>query len=130
MAGIDDFREAEGAHDVTESDGGHVLGNVGHPDAHGGVNGEVCDAGEGLAVLEGGERRLGELKIGRGDEAGRAGDEFPVTDGVGHGSLREKSSGGKGEKQMGEEIAEHRKKKMAQRRRVHRAEKRSRGRRS
>ena len=103
MAGFDDFGEAEGAHDVTESDGRHVLGYVGHPDAHGGVDGEIFDAGEGLAVLNGGEGRFGELEIAWGDQASGTGDEFPLTDDVGHGCLREKSSRGGGEKQTGEE---------------------------
>jgi hypothetical protein len=76
-------------------------GNVGHPNAHGGVDREIFDAGEGLAVLEGGEGRFGELEIGRRNEAGGAGDEFPLTDGAGHGSLRENSSGGEGEKANG-----------------------------
>jgi hypothetical protein len=105
MAGFDDFSEAEGAHDVTESDGRHVLRDVGHPDAHGRVDGEIFHAGEGLAILKGGDERFGELEIGWRDEAGGAGNEFPLADGVGHRSLREKGSGGRGEKQMeGEEI--------------------------
>ena len=54
MPRFHDFREAERAHDLTEDDGRHVLGYVGHPDAHGGVDGEIFDAGEGLAV-----RRVG-----------------------------------------------------------------------
>jgi hypothetical protein len=45
------------------------------------------------------------LEIGWRDEPGGAGNEFPLTGGVGHGNLREKGSGGGGEKQMeGEEI--------------------------
>src|SRR5208337_4275756 len=98
-AGSDDFGEAEGEHDATESDGRHVLRDVGHPNAHGGINGEIFDAGEGLAILEGGKSGLGELEIGWRNEASGTGDEFRLTYGIGHGDLREKSSGGEGEKQ-------------------------------
>ncbi len=84
MTGLDDFSKAEGAHHFTESDGRHVLRNVGHPDAHGGIDGEIFDAGEGLAVLERGERRFRELEIGGRDEVFGAGDEFPLTNGGGH----------------------------------------------
>ena len=89
MTGFGDFGEAKGAHDFAELHGRHVLGNIGHPDAHGGVDGEIFDASEGLAVFEGGKRGLGELQDIGSNEALRASGEFPLAIGSGHGSLRQ-----------------------------------------
>ena len=52
MAGFDNFGETEGTHNIADLDGRHVLGDIGHPDAHRGVDGEVFDASEGLAIFE------------------------------------------------------------------------------
>jgi len=59
IAGFDDFGEAEGAHDFADLDRRHVLREVGHPDAHGGVDGEVFYFGEGLAFGDGGDWGVG-----------------------------------------------------------------------
>src|SRR6266481_2243896 len=56
IAGFDDFGKAEGAHDFADLHGWHVLGEVGHPDAHGGVDGEIFNFGEGLALGDSGNR--------------------------------------------------------------------------
>lgn len=85
VAGFDDFSEAEGAHDFPELDGRHVLRDVGHPDAHCGVDRKIFDAGEGLAVFGRGKRRLLELKDVRGNETVRASSENPLTICVRHG---------------------------------------------
>ena len=85
MTGLGDLGEAEGAHDFAELHGGHVLGNVGHPNAHGGVDGEIFDAGKGLAVRDGGDGRFGELEDVGCDEAGGAICELPLAVGGGHG---------------------------------------------
>jgi len=84
MAGFGDFGEAEGAHHIAQSDGGHVLGDVGHPDAHGGIDGEVFDAGEGLAVFEGGKRGVLESEDIGSDEVFGAGREQPLAVGSRH----------------------------------------------
>ncbi len=84
MAGFDDFGEAERAHDFAHLDRRHVLGNVGHPNAHGGVDGEIFYFGEGLAFGDGGEGGFGELQDVGSDEAGGAVDEFPLTIGGWH----------------------------------------------
>ena len=54
MAGFCDFGKTEGAHDFAELDGRHVLGDIGHPNAHGGIDREELDASESLAFLESG----------------------------------------------------------------------------
>jgi len=62
MARFDDFGEAKGAHHLAELHRWHVLRYVSHPNAHCGVDGEIFDARESLAI---GERRnsgLGELQ--------------------------------------------------------------------
>jgi len=84
MAGLDDFAEAESAHDLAELDGRHVLRDVSHPDAHGRVDGEILDAREGLAVFKRGKRRFFELKDVGGDESVRASGENPLAIRVGH----------------------------------------------
>jgi len=65
---IEDFGEAEGAHDFADGDGGEITIH-GNPDAHGGIHGEVFDFEEGLAVLELRDRRFDQLEIARREEA-------------------------------------------------------------
>src|SRR5271167_1451480 len=45
MARFNDFGQTESAHDLTERDGRHVLRNVCHPYAQGGVDGKKFDTG-------------------------------------------------------------------------------------
>src|SRR5882762_3719468 len=85
IAGFGDFGEAEGAHDFADLDGRHVLGEIGHPDAHGGVDGKIFYAGEGLAFGDGGDGGFGEFEDVGSDEAGGAIGEEPLTIGGGHG---------------------------------------------
>src|SRR6266404_3809725 len=85
MAGFGDFGEAEGAHDFADLDGRHVLGEIGHPDAHGGIDGEIFYAGEGLAFGDGGDGGFGEFEDVGSDEAGGAIGEEPLTIGGWHG---------------------------------------------
>jgi len=85
IAGFGDFGEAEGAHDFTDLDGRHVLREIGHPDAHGGVDGEIIYAGEGLAFGDGGDGGFGEFEDVGSDEAGGAIGEDPLTVGGWHG---------------------------------------------
>jgi hypothetical protein len=61
------------------------LGEVGHPDAHGGVDGKIFYAGEGLAFGDGGESRFGELEDVGSNEAGGAIGEDPLAIGSWHG---------------------------------------------
>lgn len=84
MEGFNDFGDAEGAHNLAELNGGHVLGNVRHPDAHGGVDGKVFDACESLGLFEGGKGRFGELEDVGSDESLRVGGEFPLAIGSRH----------------------------------------------
>ena len=85
MAGFNNFGETEGAHDFADLDGRHVLRDVHHPDAHGGVDGEIFDAREGLAVFERGGRRFFELENIGSDEILRTCGKNPLTIGVWHG---------------------------------------------
>ncbi len=61
MARFNNFREAKGTHDFTNRDGRHVLRHVGHPDSHGGIDGEVFDVGKSFAVLKSEHWRVGKL---------------------------------------------------------------------
>jgi len=58
MARLDDFGEAEGAHDFTDRHGGKV-GIRDHPDAHGGVDGKVLHPRESPAIIQFRQRRFG-----------------------------------------------------------------------
>jgi hypothetical protein len=84
MAGVDDFGETESAHDLADLHRWHVLRDISHPDAHGGIDGEVFDAGEGLTVVESGNGRFGKFENVRGYEAMRTCGEFPLTIDAGH----------------------------------------------
>jgi len=51
MARLDDFREAQGAHDFADGHSGKI-GIRDHPDAHSGVDGKIFHAGQRLAVFQ------------------------------------------------------------------------------
>jgi hypothetical protein len=106
VAGFDDFGKAEGPHDFTELDGRHVLGEVGHPDAHGGVDGEIFYAGEGLAFGDRGDGGFGEFEDVGSDEAGGAIGEEPLTICGGHGERVEEEWEGSQKKKKKEFNAE------------------------
>lgn len=59
--------------------------DIGHPDAHGRVDGKIFDAREGLSFFENGKRRFFELKDVGSNETVRTGGENPLTICVGHG---------------------------------------------
>jgi hypothetical protein len=78
MARFDDFGKAEGAHDFADLDGRHVLREVDHPYAHGGIEGEIFYFGEGLVFANGGNGRFDELEGVWSDEAGGTRVEKPL----------------------------------------------------
>ena len=59
--------------------------DIGHPDAHGRVDGKIFDAREGLSLFENGKSRFFELQDVGSNETVRTGGENPLTICVGHG---------------------------------------------
>ncbi len=112
IAGFDDFGESEGAHDFADLNWRHVLREVGHPDAHGGVDGEIFHFGEGLAFGDGGNWGVGELEDVGSDQSGGAIGEKPLAIGGGHGGRVEEV-----EREVKEE--EKRKERKTRQKRVH-----------
>jgi hypothetical protein len=96
MTRFDDFRDTDGTHDFAELDGRHVLRDVGHPDAHGGIDGEICDASEGLVVCKGRNGRFDEMEDVGSDEIGGTGMENVLVIRRGHGwRIAERNKGKK-----------------------------------
>jgi hypothetical protein len=60
------------------------LGDVSHPNAHGGIYGKESHAREGLALLEDGKRGFAELEDLRSDKTFGAGSEDELAIGAGH----------------------------------------------
>jgi hypothetical protein len=90
MTRFNDFGEPKGTHDFADVNRGHVLRDICHPDAQGGVDGKHFDTAKGLAILQDRQRYLGELEIRRSDEPFRMSGEFPLSISVGHENLRDK----------------------------------------
>jgi hypothetical protein len=61
------------------------LRDVGHPDAHGGIDGEICDASEGLVIGERRDGRFDEMEDVGSDEIGGTGMEDVLMIRGGHG---------------------------------------------
>ena len=91
--------------------------DIGHPDAHGGVDGEIFDAGESLAVREGRQLSFGEFEDVRSNEFLRVGGQNELAVESGHeGRINKEGTGVqrcKGERQKqqinaeGAEVAEY-----------------------
>jgi len=91
MARFENLGKAEGTHYLAQLHRRHVLGDIGHPDAHCGVDGQVFDASQSLAFGERGNHHLSLLKDVGSNELFWAGSENPLAIGRHEGRIVQES---------------------------------------